>query len=155
MYDIFLAHKILNNGKPVSSSLAAMSKELLDVDLNSSQLQLFEEYPSKSIVSSYRDIGSDNFSLDQIKYAASDVKLPMIIYKKLLPEIRRMKLSQCVSLENQFVTVLANIEYKGFFLDKEKWVELAYSNKNLLMRKIFQMNNYLLDNNLEDYIGIK
>lgn len=80
MYDIGLAEAVLTCGLESSWSLAAISKKYLNLDLNSPQLSLFENYVSKNTVKEYEKLAYDNLTLELIKYSAADVVIPSLAY---------------------------------------------------------------------------
>ena len=56
-------------------------------------------------------------------------------------------------MENSFTKVVAKWELRGIKLDPKKWLDLLASHKKQLADTEYQLNRYLIDNNLEHYLG--
>jgi DNA polymerase I len=153
IYDIGLAELILTNGKGVSWSLGAIAKKYLNIDLYTNQLSLFESYVSKDTVKEYEKLEYDNLTLDLIKYSATDVVVPALAYPKILKEIKKDNLNKAVKLENQYTKVVALWELKGIKLDSTKWLNLLTENKSKLIKLENQLGEYLIAQNLEEFLG--
>lgn len=154
IYDIGLAEAVLNCGLKASWSLAAISEKYLNLNLNSKQLSLFENYVSKNTVKDYEKLAYDDLTLELIKYSAADVVIPSLAYPKILKKVKENQLTKTVSLENNFTKVVARWELRGIKLDPQKWLDLLAKNKKQLADTEYQLNRYLIDNNLEHYLGI-
>ncbi len=149
IYDIGLAELICHCGLSQSWSLKTLAFKYLGIDLSTS-----EEYVSKDTVKDYENLEYDNLTLDLIRYSAGDVVIPYLIYPKILQEVRNKRLHKVVKLENQFIPIAATWEWRGFKLDSQKWLNVLAYNKKKLADINFILNNYLIDNNLEQFIGI-
>lgn len=83
-----------------------------------------------------------------IVYAANDVKYEIPIYKAQLKALEQKDLLKAIEFENEFVKVLAYIEYCGVKLDVNKW-------KSKMASDLAKMNKYKkeLDNWIIDYFN--
>lgn len=153
IYDIGLAELVCNCGLGTSWSLKALALKYLGLDLNSPQGELFESYVSKETVKEYENLEYNNLTLDLIKYSAADIIIPFLVYPKILKEVRDRKLSKTVKLENAFSPIAATWELKGFKLDHTKWLDVLANNKSRLADINYILNTYLINNNLEQFIG--
>ena len=154
IYDIGLAELILTNGLNKLWSLAAIAKKYLDIDLNTKQLSLWESYVSKDTVKLYENLKYENLTLDLIKYSATDIIIPSLIYPKILKQIRETNQAKVIKLENDFTTIVAKWELKGIYLDADKWLNVLADNKLELSKVEQQLNLYLISQKLEHYLGI-
>lgn len=153
LYDIGLAEAVLTCGKSDSWSLASIAKKYLNIDLYTNQLSLFDSYVSKNTVKDYEKLEYDNLTLDLIKYSAADIVIPSLAYPKILRQIRKDRLSKAVELENKFTRIVAKWELKGIKLDPTKWLDLLASHKKELAEVEYQLNQYLIYHNMEEFLG--
>jgi len=87
---------------------------------NTNQYSLFDGTVSKDIRLSFRNIGEDPFTPQQVKYGALDVILPLKINKLQELKLKKEKLAREARFQNEFIsTVLANMEYTGFYIDPD------------------------------------
>lgn len=96
------------------------------------QLSLFSDRLTKDIGKSFLTIGDDPFSKEQVEYGALDVILPILIDEQQRKIMKRDNINP--DIENEFVLCVGDAEYKGFYLSKDKWVEL-YEEKLTLFEK--------------------
>lgn len=138
VYDGFLAECILTTGyEDRELSLGACAKSYVGVELD------------KSIRGILHKEGLTN---RVIKYAAEDVMYLGEIKKKQMEKIIQEELEMTLELENKFVEVLAEIEYKGFKIDQIKWLEIEGENKRRLDNQLIVLDQWILDNNIVEYI---
>lgn len=154
IYDIGLAELILTNGTGASWSLGAIAKKYLNIDLYTNQLSLFESYVSKNTVKEYEKLEYNNLTYDLIKYSATDVVIPSLAYPKILSRIKEDNLGKTIKLENQYTKVVAKWELKGIKLDSTKWLNLLAENKLKLTKLENQLNEYLIVQKLDEFLGI-
>lgn len=64
------------------------------------------------------------FSEKQLQYAAKDIIYPLLILDKQKPKIIEHSLQKAVNLENNVLPSYGEIQYNGFYLDKNKWMDL-------------------------------
>lgn len=64
------------------------------------------------------------FSEKQLQYAAKDIIYPLLILEKQKPKIIEHSLQKAVNLENNVLPSYGEIQYNGFYLDKNKWMNL-------------------------------
>jgi len=85
-----------------------------------------------------------DFTEQQIKYGALDVVYPFEIKTKQEELIERYSLETCVDLENRVLLALGDIEYNGFHLNKEKWLEINRKYKLKVLETTRQLDELLL-----------
>jgi len=88
-----------------------------------------------------------------IKYAAYDVVYLEDIMNKQLSQIRALKLTNAVKLDNEFVKVLAYIEYCGIKLDWQKWKIKAIKDLEVVFEKKKALDQWLVDNGQTKYFS--
>ena len=132
IYDTMLQEKILNCGKQASVSLAETIKRRLDTTL------------SKEARNSFLELQGRTFTEIQIKYGAMDVLYLLAIREEQLKEIHSLQLGDISQLENEVVSVFAEIEYEGILLDKTNWGKLADYNINKVRSSIEALDNAVI-----------
>lgn len=65
------------------------------------------------------------FSEKQLEYAARDIVTPLLILDKQKVKIVQHELQRIVNLENQVLPSYGEMTYNGFYLDKDKWMNLV------------------------------
>lgn len=107
VYDTFLAESVISCGiKNIKRNLAAVAKRRLGIDIDKSvREEIFKEGLTKRV----------------IEYAAGDVMYLEKIKESQLKDIKFHDLVHALEVENQYVLVLAYIEWCGFKLDETKW----------------------------------
>lgn len=114
IYDTFLVECILTNGlQDRELGLGSIVKKYLNKELD------------KSVRNQFINIGSTPFTEKQIVYGSEDVEYLFDVRAKQLEEVFKLDLKSIVELENKACLALADIEYNGIKLDKNKWLELA------------------------------
>ena len=134
IYDGMLAEKLMWLGYPPgmhSISLQSAGKFYCNVELD------------KSVRGKIIKVG---ITPEVIKYAAFDVKYEIPIYKAQQKLLEKKGLLKASEFENEFVKVLAYIEYCGVKLDIDKWK--AKMNKDLEKRDKYKKE---LDDWVSDY----
>jgi DNA polymerase-1 len=76
----------------------------------------------KSTRADFFRLNAEPFNTDQILYAARDVKYLHRIANLQYERVRKYDLEYCVNLENDVFKSLADIEYNGMTLNREKWL---------------------------------
>ncbi len=79
-----------------------------------------------------------------IEYAATDVKYLEDIKDSQLIDIKRENLQKAVDLENEFVKVLAYIEFCGVKLDEDKWKAKMAKDQAKLDEATKELNDFVL-----------
>jgi len=137
IFDTYLAERLLYLGYPFNHrgfSLKALGNNYLNVDIDKSvRGAIFYEGLSDRV----------------IVYGCDDVKYLIPIYKKQLDALEEKDLLKAISLENEFVKVLAYIEFCGIKLDKDKWNNRLQKNLSLLKQSENDLNDWVL-NHLPD-----
>lgn len=138
VYDTYLAESLIHLGdKYHSKSLLALCNNYLGIVLD------------KSVRA---DIAKDGLTTRVIKYAADDVKYLSAIREKQLVPIKRDNLEKALKLENQFVKVLAYVEYCGFKLDVAKWKNKILQDKTIVEELKQELDTWLLNSGFNEYI---
>lgn len=88
-----------------------------------------------------------------ILYAAKDVEYLHSIREKQLATLQSAGSLVSIQLDNEFVKVLAYTEFCGIYLNKEKWIAKMESVQLELEEAEKALNQFILDNNLEDFIN--
>lgn len=141
LYDTMITEMVLNCGKINKSfSLAAVV------------LKYFNETRDKTIRSNFSKIKDLPFSSAEIEYGAQDVIDPLKIKKVQENFLEQNELVKCNKLEQDFVSVLADIEMNGFYVDKAKWMENHANHEAYLKELLLKLDKYVIDNNHLDFI---
>lgn len=132
VYDGFLAEKLLYLGYPMGEhgmSLKAAGENYVGVELDKTvRGQIITKGLTENVVI----------------YAANDVKYEIPIREKQLEKIREKDLEKALQFENEFVKVLAYIEYCGVHLDVQKWkTKMAHDNQQVQTSKT-NLDNYVI-----------
>lgn len=139
VYDTFLAESVLYMGNP-------RIRKSLDV--------LAERYCGAVLDKSVRGkIQKDGLTPEVINYAGDDVRYLTSIKEGQALQIRSKNLARAVDLDNQFVKVLAYVEFCGFKLDGNKWSKKMEEDVLNLEEAWKTLNQYVFDNNINKYIS--
>lgn len=170
VWDTMIAEKVLYNGITFSYSLKGLMdrylgiKSVEDTDLFSEpvseddeveldELSLLDykeepiQYVDKSIRLGFIEIGDNPFTKAQIEYGVNDIVAPLKIYEiqrqgRLVGE-ELYKPEIGFKLENKFTQVLAHLEVTGMGFDSLQWKNLALQNKEVYIRRLEKLNNYV------------
>jgi DNA polymerase-1 len=93
----------------------------------------------KSTRGDFFRLNAEPFNTDQILYAARDVKYLHKIAGLQYERVRKYNLEYCVDLENEVFKSLADIEYNGMTLNREKWL----GNTNTFKQELDDLEAYL------------
>jgi len=143
VYDTMLSDIIIYNGyysidyikKNKRFSLAGVTKHHLNIRL------------PKEVRNEFHTIGSSPFKLDHIIYGAKDVIYPLKIKDKQEHLINKFNLYNCISLENNVTLALADIEYNGFYIDRNKWKDISITYNNKIKDTIRQLDELVISVN--------
>jgi DNA polymerase-1 len=138
IYDTYLAESLIHLGdKYHSKSLLSLCYNYLGVELD------------KTVRG---DIAKDGLTTRVIIYAANDVRYLSAIREKQLKLIEKDNLQKALKLENQFVKVLAYVEYCGFKLNIQKWKTKILQDKMIVDELKQELDTWILNSGLEEYI---
>lgn len=159
LYDCMLAEMLINEGLSTPKgfySLQSMSKRYAGYEYSyKEQLALWDDMVlKKNIRNEFHSVGMKPFTKSQIAYGAADVVLPLIIKAKQMDVIHEYALESCVSLENKYLEVLAEMEWNGFYLDIDLWEANEAEYRKELDKATKALSDYLLNNDLEEFIDI-
>jgi DNA polymerase-1 len=143
--DIFLHERILLTGrfKRVGRSfgLSTLAKKYLGIDLD------------KEMQTSF-DHNTREISKEQLKYAAMDVVAPLQMVGQQTQKLRNEGLIPTAKLENNAIPALADMSYNGFYLNKDKWIELVEKSRGIRIEIKKELDNYFSDKIQTDLFGI-
>lgn len=89
------------------------------------QLSLFKPYAPKAIRNEISKKTDSPFTSAEISYGATDVECAYSLYIKQQEILQQEDLLDTANFENQYVPVLADMEFYGFPINQQEWVELA------------------------------
>ena len=139
IYDTMLVEYILTIGLQLDGrDLKTLCKKYCNVELD------------KSVRG---DIITKGLNSAVIKYAAYDVVYLEEIMNKQMKQVNYLKLNNAVLLDNEFVKVLAYIEFCGIKLDWEKWRLKSLRDLDTVLEKKTALNKWLLDNGYTQYFN--
>lgn len=113
-----------------SCSLKAVGKKRINIELD------------KTVRGKIKDVG---LTPEVIVYAAGDVEHLEDIKDSQQKDIERENLQKAVDLENEFVKVLAYIEFCGVKLDVNKWKSKMAKDQAKLDEALGRLNNFVLN----------
>ena len=132
IYDSFLIERILTTGIDTARrSLDAVAYKYCKIELD------------KTVRG---HIHREGLSTRVIKYAADDVKYLHQIKRKQEVALEEMKLTKTASLDNQFVLVLAYIEYCGMFMNRLDWQKKCEDDLKDLNAVKEKLDEFILEN---------
>lgn len=140
IYDSFLMERVLTTGiDTVRRSLDAVVYKYCKIELD------------KTVRGS---IHREGLSTRVIKYAANDVKYLHQVKRKQEVALAENNLTRTASLDNEFVIVLAYIEFCGFYMNPQDWRKKCEEDKKDLDAVKQKLDQFILDNpdKYPDYI---
>ncbi len=139
VYDTMLVETILTIGlQEGGRDLKTIVQKYCDVDLD------------KSIRG---EIITKGLNAAVIRYAAYDVVYLEDIMIDQMKQVRRMKVDNAVKLDNEFVKVLAYIEYCGIKLDWQKWKTKSLKDLEDVVQKKAKLDNWLMEHGYTQYFN--
>lgn len=138
VFDTMLAEKMLWLGYPAgmhSASLKTIAERYLGVELDKEIRGM---------------IHREKYSERVVEYGCNDVKYLEKIMELQLIEIRKKGLEVALQIENEFVKVLAYIEYSGIKLDPEKWKEKMLQDKINMDTAKKTLDDWIIDKSNTD-----
>lgn len=132
IFDTFLVERILTTGlDTVRRSLDAVVYKYCKIELD------------KTVRG---HIHREGLSTRVIKYAADDVKYLHQVKRKQEVALTENKLTRTASLDNEFVCVLAYIEFCGMFMNSEDWRKKCEDDLKDLNAVKESLDKFILDN---------
>lgn len=122
-------------------SLQALTKSYLGVHL------------AKDVRLEFTRIGSNPFNRRQVKYGANDIVYPVLIHRIQMKKLRDENLLVCQRLENNFLKVIAEMEFHGMLVDVPRWLEIYEKTKIKMAEALEKLDNYLITNRAIPFIG--
>lgn len=137
VYDTFVVEKLLYMGYPSGKrgmSLQACAKNYLDIYIDKSERGNIKRALTEEV----------------IEYGCNDVKYLDKIREAQGVALTEKDLHTAASIENEFVKVLAYIEYSGIKLDVHKWKEKMANDSRKLEEAREILNNWVVEKSKED-----
>mgnify|MGYP003673054212 FL=1 len=132
VYDSLLIERVLHTGiDTVRKSLDAVTYKYCKIELD------------KTVRG---HIHREGLSARVIKYAADDVKYLHEIRRKQIVALEEKNLKRTASLDNEFVKVLAYVEYCGFYMNSADWRKKCEEDLKDLGIVTRALNKFILDN---------
>ena len=139
VFDTMLAEAVLYCGDAYhKKALNFVAKKRIGIDLDKSFRKGIDK---KDITGEY------------IQYAGDDVKYLHKIMEHQLAEAKQKDLVKCINLENEFVLVLAYLEYCGFKLDAEKWKAKMAEDQRKVLEARKSLDELIFSKDLTSYIN--
>lgn len=144
VFDTMLAVQILDCGLPTvkgKHTLETVARRFYDPYAYTNQGSLFEVVVTKKVRDSFLGV-KDNFTIEQLTYAAKDAEVTYGVYLKLLPILKQEELLQTVRFECRFLLVLVEAEARGIYLDSIGWLkasEKAYEDMMNLLEQLSEL----------------
>lgn len=133
VYDTYLAERIISTGiDSHRKGLGHCVERYLKVTLNKGDRGLIHK------------LGI--FHPRIIRYSADDVKYLIPLKKAQANIIKEYHLENTVSLDNQFVSVLAYTEFCGVYLDADGWTEKSKKDFEVLKDRESRLNAFVVEN---------
>ena len=133
IYDTFLAERVLTMGLSFHrKSLYANVKRYFGVELD------------KSFRTRIKEIGL--FKEHVIRYGCDDVKYLLPLKNRQEPLLEERGLTKALALDNQFVSVLAYIEFCGVYIDQDKWIAKCKKDMEVYTDKFNKLDQFVIDN---------
>jgi DNA polymerase I len=132
VYDTMLAEAVIHCGKKnLSKSLSATAERHLGIQLSKAEQNSFIGL-----------VGTVQFTLSQLEYAAKDIEILLDIKRSQEKAVCVNGLERVVKLENYASLAFADIEYNGIGIDKDTWLDTAESvlkELNVLEEELYHM----------------
>jgi len=132
VFDTFLAERILTTGIDTARrGLDAVTYKYCKIELDKTVRGV---------------IHREGLSTRVIKYAAYDVKFLHEIMRKQKVFLEEKNLNRTMSLDNEFVKVLAYIEYCGMYMNPDQWRKKCEEDKKDLEVIKKKLDKFIVDN---------
>lgn len=129
--DTMLFHQVLTNGMDKSSSLGNIVYEYFNVMLEKSTRNEFANH-------------NGVFTTKQLEYSALDVKFLPMLATTLYGQLKGYELDTVALLECYVSVAYAEMEYNGFYLNKDYWYEhIINRHKQLKNRLIIKFEDFV------------
>lgn len=120
-------------------SLQGLAKKYLDIHL------------PKDVRLEFLTLKDKKFNKRQIQYGQYDVIYPLQIYSKQYSSLKEKDLVKVHSLESKFLEVVAEMEFNGMFVHKEKWIRIAEMNEVESKNALERLTDFLVKNKLYEF----
>ena len=137
IFDTMLAECVLYCGyEKYGYSLANVTQRYCNITL------------SKDTRGDFFKLTSEPFTAEQIRYAGTDVAHLHTIAKLQWRDLAKYDLLYAAELEFQAVKALADIEYNGMYLNKDKWIENTIQYKAKLEQTVKDLDTVVLNDSV-------
>jgi len=143
VYDTMVVDQVIFNGLYSISDISRSKR----FSLAGVYKYYFNTSIDKEVRQQFYGITDNEFTEQQIQYGALDVVYPFEIKKKQEELIEKYNLQTCVDLENKVLLSLGDIEYNGFNLNKQKWLDLNAKYQIKTKKTIEELDNLILSCN--------
>jgi DNA polymerase-1 len=132
VFDTFLAETIITIGeKFYEKSLKALAEKYCNVTLD-------KTVRGKII--------KDGLTDEVLLYGANDIKYLQQIKERQVQTAKKLNLINAINLDNNFVIVLAYVEFCGIKLDYNKWRIKVNNDLQILKNAESKLNSYVIEN---------
>lgn len=128
-FDTQLAFKVWTAGIKVRSSLQAVVKKILEIDLDKDQQQ--------------SDFSQSNLTPKQLQYAATDAAILLPLHDALVQRLKVTRLEAIAHLESQCLVAFAQMELHGMGIDQHRWKEQQSALNIQLAQTLEQLHQQL------------
>lgn len=139
--DTMLQEIVLYNGYMLRNSLKELGRRYLGYEAD------------KTIRMRFLTIDDNPFNKQEIMYGAYDVVLPLLIDAKQQDKLKDKDMELLVSLEHEYLKVLGDMEYKGLYIDRNKWWDLYEKNLPIFINKQKELDKFVIDNKYYAFIA--
>jgi len=105
----------------------------------------FNETIDKETRQQFHKVQQEPFTYQQVMYGALDVVFPLKIKVKQQELINKYNLQPCIDLENKVVLALGDIEYNGFNLNNQKWLDINEAYKLRVINTARKLDDLILN----------
>jgi DNA polymerase-1 len=134
VYDTMICESVLNAGiGKVLYSLSELAEKYTDTFMEKDSRKDFIDFP--------RD---KSFTESMLIYAALDVKVLPEIYEKQMDLVLKAYEVDVINLEMKLIPVVAEMEYVGIRLDKDRWLEIEKQAKEKLESLTVELRDMIL-----------
>lgn len=151
LYDTYIAERLVVMGKLRVSAKKELQKYYKSTALDAIVNRHLGIELSKETRTSFIGMNTNKYTTSQISYAAHDIMYLEQIKELQIAHLTKWKELTTLDLENRVVIPLAEMEYEGMALNKEKWLELYKENLKQSDTIEKELDQTIIDNNLTQF----
>jgi len=148
LYDTYIAERLVVMGKLRVSAKKKLQKYYKSTSLDAIVDRHLGIELSKETRKSFIGMNTNKYTTSQVSYAAHDIMYLEQIKELQIAHLTKWKELTTLDLENRVVIPLAEMEYEGMTLNKERWLELYEENLKQSDTIEKELNQTIIDNNL-------